>query len=215
MESMERLAIIGTKNLAHQIAAYARDAGRFEVVGYIDNQEAAGTVINGVPVLGSVAQAEELYRAGRFDSVFIAIGYSHFDLKEEFYRQVKGRIPLATIICPDTIIHPTAIIGEGVLIASGTQIGLGAVVEDNVTITSGVLIGHQSRIGKHSFFAGRVALAGFVKIGERCFLGLNSMFADDVTVGDDIWICPGTVVAKDVKEKGKYMSAALKIYKVE
>lgn len=215
MEAMERLAIIGTKNFAHQVAAYALDTGRFQVVGYLDNQEPCGSMVNGLPVFGTVADAETLYKNGAFDSVFIAVGYSRFDLKEEFYKQIKGKVPLATIICPHTVIHHTACIGEGVLIAAGSQIGFGAEIEDNVTITSGVLIGHQSHIGKHSFFAGRVATAGFVHIGERCFLGLNSMFADDVTVANDIWICPGTVVAKDLKEKGKYMSSSLKIYKVE
>lgn len=215
MELMEKLAIIGTKDLAHQVAAYARDTGRFEVVGYLDNQEPCGSVVNGLPVFGTVADAETLYKKGVFDSVFIAVGYSRFDLKEEFYRTIKGRVPLATIICSDTIIHPTARIGEGVLIVYGSQLDLEAEIEDNVTVTSNVLIGHQSRIGKHSFLAGRTATAGFVNIGERCFLGMNSLFTDHVTVGDDIWICPGTVVAKDLKEKGKYMSASLKIYKVE
>ena len=54
---MKRLAIIGTKDFAEQITEFALRTGEFEVVGYYDNIEPKGNLINGRPVLGIIEEA--------------------------------------------------------------------------------------------------------------------------------------------------------------
>lgn len=211
---MKKLAIIGTKEFSFQIRDFAERSGGFEFVGYIDDLAQEGTHIDGFPVLGKVCDAERLYREGVIECVFIAVGYSRFDLREDFYNQIKGKVPLANIIHPTAIINESVRLGEGLLITEYNVIGKNCIIEDNVVILGGCLIGHDDYIGKHSYFAGHNVVAGFVRIGERCFGGINSIFSDNTEIPNDCWISLGGIVSESLKKEGKYVSAGSRLIRI-
>lgn len=212
---MKRLAIIGTKEFSQQILGQVEIAGEYDVVGYFDDLTPRGTLISGRPVLGMVCDAPALYDKGQFDYIFIAVGYTRFDLREKFYDSVKGRIPLANIIMPGAIVSEKASIGEGVFIGSGSNIGDGCTVDDNVFMWGDCIIAHDNHIGKHTYLSGRIDTAGFCSIGERCFVGVRALFSDHISVCNDAWIGIGCIVIKNIKDPGKYMSPSAKLYKIE
>ena len=150
---MKRLAIIGTKEFAEQITDFAIQTGDFEVVGYYDNIEPKGNIINGRPVLGTVEDAIVGYQEKVFDVIFIGVGYTRFDLREHFYAQLKGKVPFANIIMPSAEVSPTAIIGEGVYIGPHTTIAANTIIDNNVFVHGHCLLGHDSHIHSHSYFS--------------------------------------------------------------
>lgn len=212
---MKRLAIIGTKEFAEQITDFASQTGNFEVVGYYDNIVPKGNIVNGRPVLGTVEDAIEGYKNNVFDEIFIGVGYTRFDLREQFYAQLKGKVPFANIISPKVIFENNVNLGEGVYIGRDCYICSGTVIEDNVFMHGGCIIAHDNKICKHSYLSGRIDTAGFCEIGERNFIGIRVLFADHVKTCNDVWVGLACVVAKDIKEPGKYMSPAAKLYKIE
>lgn len=212
---MKKLAIIGTKEFAEQITDFAIETGQFVVVGYYDNIEPKGNVVNGRLVLGTVADAEDGYKSHVFDEIFIGVGYTRFDLRESFYNELKGKVPFANIIMPSAEISPFAKLGEGNYVGPHTTIAAHTVVENNVFIHGNCLIGHDSHLKSHSYFSGRDFMAGFCVLGERVFVGLSVCIADHMTVTDDVWIGIGSIVAKDITAPGKYMSPSVRLVKVE
>lgn len=211
MEEKQKLIIMGSGELASQVMDYAESTNKFDVVGFIDNNHQIGEMIMGKPILGNDDLIFDLYNKAVFDCAFIALGYEKFAVKEKIYNNIVGKIPLATIISPSAIIHPNSFISEGVLIAEGAIIMKNVVVKENSYIGTGSMVGHDSIIHRTSFIAGRVAIAGFVSIGERCFIGVNSAIADNVKIHDDVWVCIGSTVSKDLKNSGKYISPSLKL----
>ena len=212
---MKRLAIIGTKEFAEQITNYAILTGEFKVVGYYDNIEPKGSIVNGRPVLGIVEDAILGYQNRIFDDIFIGVGYTRFDLRELFYNQLKGKVPFANIIMPSARVQKTAVLGEGVFLGENTFIGEGCKIGNNVFIHASSYIAHDNIIGNHSYLSGRIDTAGFCKIGDRNFIGIRTIISDHITICNDVWIGFGCIVAKDIKEPGKYMSPAAKLYKIE
>lgn len=212
---MKKLAIIGTKEFAEQITDFAIETGQFEVVGYYDNIEPKGNVVNGRPVLGAVADAVDGFKVGVFDEIFIGVGYTRFDLREAFYNELKGHVPFANIIMPSAEVSPSAKLGEGNYVGPHTTIAAHTVVKNNVFIHGNCLIGHDSHLKSHSYFSGRDFMAGFCEVGERVFVGLSVCIADHMTVTDDVWIGIGSIVAKDLTSPGKYMSPSVRLVKVE
>lgn len=212
---MKKLAIIGTKEFAKQITDFAIQTGDFEVVGYYDNIEPKGSIVNGCPVLGTVLDAVEGYREHVFDEIFIAVGYTRFDLRELFYNQLKGKVPFGNIIMPSAKISSNVQLGEGVFIGGGTTIDKGSIIDNNVFIHGASIIGHNNHIGSHTYISGRFNSAGFCDIGERCFFGICTCVSDHISICNDAWIGLACVVAKNIKEPGKYMSPAAKLYKIE
>lgn len=212
---MKRLTLIGTKEFSEQIISFANRTGEFEFVGYFDDIVEKGTIVNGKPVLGRVEESLEKYRQGVFDCIFEGIGYTRFDLREHYYTMLKGKVPFANIIDKTVSIGHNVQIGEGVYIGPNSIIGDNCVIGNNVFIHGSTVISHDNKIGSHSYFSGRVDTAGFCEIGERTFFGIRTLCSDHIKICDDAWIGIGCVVAKDIKQPGKYMSPAAKLYKIE
>ena len=211
---MKKLAIIGTRSFSHTIAHYATETNEFEFVGYFDDIEPQGTIINGYPVLGKVDEAENAYKKGVFDEIFIGVGYTRFDLREQYFNSLKGKIPFANIIMPDAKIDSTVKLGEGVFVGSGTTIYMDTVIEDNVFLRGSNYIGHDNVIKSHTYVSGRLNTAGHCIVGERCFLGVCACVKDHTEICDDVWVGIGSLVLKDITVPGKYMPIA-KLVKVD
>ena len=212
---MKRLAIIGTKEFAEQITDFALQTGQFEVVGYYDNIESKGSTVNGRTVLGSVEDAITDYQDKVFDEIFIGVGYTRFDLREQFYEQLKDKVPFANIIMPSAEVSPTAKLGEGVYVGPHTTIAANTIVENNVFVHGHCLLGHDCHIHSHCYFSGRDYMAGFCDVGERVFVGLSVCVADHINITNDVWVGIGSIVAKDLSQSGKYMSASTRLVRVE
>lgn len=215
MSERKRLTIIGTKEFSEQIIGFAVKNGEFEFVGYFDDLVETGTIINGKPVLGKVKDAICLYKDGAFDYIFEGIGYTRFDLREFYYNMLKGKVPFANIIMPGAYVSNKAKLGEGIFIGYGSSIDDGCIVGNNVFIHGYSIIGHDNRIGDNSYLSGRINTAGFVNIGKNNFIGICVCIADHISICDNVWIGLGCIIAKNVKESGKYLSPAAKLYKIE
>ena len=132
---MKRIAFIGSGELAKDLSYKVKLWNQYEVVGFIDGNCTKGTLIDGLPVLGSDDDAVSLYNQKLFDCIFIAVGYMNFQVRERIYNRFKGIIPLANIISPKAHIDPTAMIGEGVQLSDEVYVDRYANIEDNVMIT--------------------------------------------------------------------------------
>ncbi len=211
---MKRLALIGTKEFAEQILYFAKRTEEFVFVGYFDNIEPAGRIINGYPVLGKVDDAEKFYKQGIYDCIFIAVGYTRFDLREQFYELLKGKVPFANIIDPTAEIGRDVKLGEGIYVGRNAIIDDESIIEDNVFIHRNNMIGHNSIVHKHSYLSGLDHMAGFCEIGERVFIGLSVCIADHISICDDVWIGIGCIVAKKIRKPGKYMTESVLLTKI-
>ncbi|MCQ2346462.1 MAG: hypothetical protein MJZ92_00855 [Paludibacteraceae bacterium] len=212
---MQKLAIIGTKEFAFQIRDFALQLNQFEFVGYIDNVLPVGTEVEGKKVLGTVSEAISLYQQHIFDCIFIAVGYTHFELREAYYNQLAGHIPFANIIMPNVKLGLNVRLGEGIFIGENTQIGNNTIINNNVFMHGDTHIAHDNVIGEHTYISGRFNTAGFVTIGKRNFLGIGILISDHISICDDAWLGLGCIVAKDITIAGKYMSPSARLYRFE
>lgn len=212
---MKKIAFLGSGELAVDLSNMAKDWNLYEIAGFIDGNREMGSVVNGYPVLGNDDDVVGLFKKGVFDCIFIGVGYLNFKVREKLYERFKGVVPFANIISPSAYIHPTASIGEGILMCDEVYICNNAVIEDNVLITLRSVVNHFNHIKKHSFFSTRVTTAGHTIIGERCFLGVGVTVSDGVTICDDVWLSPGSVVVKDISLPGHYLSQVTKLFKID
>lgn len=102
-----------------------------------------------------------------------------------------------------TLIHPRAVIQPFTQIGAGSVIGHSASIGDNVTIGNfvnimGSMIGQDSIIGDYSTTTGFTNVAS-ANIGKRVFIGSHAVILNHLTVGDDAYICAGSIVFSKVK----------------
>lgn len=82
-------------------------------------------------------------------------------------------------IHPSAVVHPTAVIGEGVHIGATAVVEEGAVIGKNTVICAGVYVGHS------------------VKIGENCLIYPNVSIMRYCVLGNKVIIHAGTTIGAD------------------
>lgn len=103
-----------------------------------------------------------------------------------------------------TLIHPMALIGDGVILGQGAQVMAGAIIQtdtqvgDNVIINTGARIDHDCRLGDHVHVAPGAILSGGVNVGDYCQIGAGAALIQNVTLGRTVIIGAGTTVLSDV-----------------
>ena len=90
----KRLALIGSKEFAQQIRGFAEDSGEFNVVGYFDDFEKKGAIVEGLPILGCRIDVVESFKNNEFDEIFLAAGYNNFQFREKVFVELNDKIPL-------------------------------------------------------------------------------------------------------------------------
>lgn len=145
----KRIAILGSGEWASQLADFIKADSSMELVGFVDNNPVGGGIFC------SDNELVTLYNRGRFNCLFIGIGYARFDLRKRLYEEFSQKqIPFATIIHPTAVISPSAKIGAGSFIGPNVVINKEAEICDNVVVNSSVLVEHNTFVGPHSYIAG-------------------------------------------------------------
>ncbi|HBI57409.1 MAG TPA: UDP-3-O-(3-hydroxymyristoyl)glucosamine N-acyltransferase [Firmicutes bacterium] len=88
-------------------------------------------------------------------------------------------------------IGKACIIGTGVVIYRGCQIGDECLVADLATIREHVIIGNKTIIGRN------VAIENHCRVGDYCKLETNSYITAWSDLGDFVFIAPGVITSND------------------
>ena len=108
-----------------------------------------------------------------------------------------------------TVIHPTALWIKCLSLGEGSQIMMGAVIQNDVTIGNHTIINtaasidHDSRIGSYVHIAPNSTLCGGVEIGDGTLIGAGSVILPYVKIGKNCIIGAGSVVTKNIPDDCK------------
>lgn len=102
-----------------------------------------------------------------------------------------------------TIIHPSAIISEDVIICEGSVIMAGVIIQPGTRIgkhciiNTGACIDHDCMIGDFVHIAPNCSIAGNVSVGEGTFIGIGSSIIPNKTIGSWTNVGAGSVIISD------------------
>lgn len=207
---MKKLAIIGSGDLAAQIAHHALATGNYTIAGFFDDFE-NGKQKNGYPLLGKSMDILESFQQSIFDVLIIGIGYKHMKQRAELFEKYSSAIPFATIIHPSACIDSSSKIGNGVMVYPGVVIDMNTTIEDNALLYTGCIVSHDVVIGAHTMLSPGVTTSGFVKIGKRVNLGTATTISDNITIADDVQTGAGSVVVEHLTMPGLYYGVPAKL----
>lgn len=194
---MKNLLVIGTGGHARPVVDIAQLMG-FNVLGCIDiNFSGNSENILGVPVIGGM---EELAKHNPNEiSAFIAIG----DNKQRAAIRAKLhqlKFKLTTLIHPSVIKANDLIIGSGSLICAGAILNPKVEIGECCILNTGVIIDHETKIDNCTHIAPGVKIAGRAKIGQSVFVGIGSVIIDKIVVGNNAVIGAGSIILDHVTE---------------
>lgn len=189
------LWIIGAGGHAKVVIDAALSAGRFEVVGVLDDApDRIGARVLEIPIL-DLATTEAVLRLGARHAI-IAIGDNR--ARALIARRLDGLLAWATVI------HSTAYLARGAVVGAGSVVFAGAIVQPDARIGQHVILNtassvdHDSLVGDFAHLAPGVRLAGGVRIEPGALVGIGSCILPGRCVGAGARVGGGAVVVRDV-----------------
>lgn len=200
---MKDLIIVGAGGFGREALYLALEINemnpQWSVKGFIDdNLDALSEVKCDYPILGKISEWQP-----KENEVF-AMGVASPGAKERLSDLLIAQgAEFVSLVHPEASIQPFTMIGKGSVIGRTADIG------DNVTIgkfvhIAGSMIGQDSVIGDYSTTTGYTNIAS-AKLGKRVFVGSHAVILNHITVGDDAFICAGSVVFSKVKAGTKVL----------
>ena len=198
---MKHLIIIGVGGFGREVYWNAQNSIGFgtnwDLKGFLDGDvklpedEYKKLVI---PLLGDINN----YQIQINDVFVCAIGNCKTRERVQRFMEDKGA-EFINIIHDTCIIHGTAKLGKGVILAPGVIIGDNATLNDGVFLNTRSGVGHDAVIGSFSSFMSACDITGYVQIGERSYWGSGSRCVPHAKIGDDTVIGIASVVLRRVK----------------
>lgn len=198
---MNRLIIVGASGHGKVVADIAKLSGYRDIVFLDNNPEIKECA--GYPVLGPDTMVKDLE-----GDLFIAVGNA--EIRRRLMDREAGRsFPV--------LIHPSAVIAEGVKIGDGTVVMAGTVVNPDTKIGKGCIVNtsssidHDCVVEDFSHIAVGAHLCGTVHVGKGTWIGAGATVSNNVDICGNCMIGAGAVVVKDIKEPGTYVGVPAKL----
>lgn len=187
-----------------------RVAGKYDIVGVIDDGMPVGSLVMGVAVLGGGEQLAALRRQGVALAVNAVGGIGSAAVRVRVFE----RLQQAGFTCPP-VVHPTAFIEASASLSPGVQVFPLAYVGSEVQVgfgsivNSGAIVSHDCRIAAYANISPGAILAGGVQVGERALVGMGATLNLLVQVGAGARIGNGATVKQNVPENGLVRAGAI------
>lgn len=198
-----RLIIIGASGHGKVVADIARRT--YDEIIFLDRNPEIRTCA-GFEVIGSDEMAEKIE-----GDMCVAIGNS--GIRKALMERERSRH------CFPVLIHPNAVVAEGVEIGEGSVIMAGAVINPGAKIGRGVIINtcssvdHDCVVGDYCHIAPGSHMSGTVTVGDGSWIGTGAVVSNNVNICAGCVIGAGGVVVKDINKPGIYIGVPARLLK--
>jgi acetyltransferase EpsM len=200
---LKRIIILGGYGDGIVVASALRDLrdSNEDVIpfGFLNDFEPRGKTIDGLPVLGKIADATQFLN--QKDMFFVS---ALLKVKEAFVRSQKIRslkIPLDryyTIIHPQATISHSSKIGYGTFIGPHVTIMPKATVGNHCSLRASANVGHDCTLGDFCYMGPNSTLSGRVILEDGVHIGPNACILEKLTIGSYSVIGLGSAVIKNL-----------------
>ena len=165
-------------------------------MGFLDDALPAGTLVNGIPVLGDLSLAWDLNRLFEAseeappDQVVVAIGNP---VLRQTWQQVleQAAAPLGVVLHPRAIVSATAQLSPGSVVLAGAVVNAYASLHQGVLVNSGAVVDHDAICGAYSQLGVNAAMAGGSRLGPLACLAPGEVLNCGQTLFAPLALAPG------------------------
>jgi sugar O-acyltransferase (sialic acid O-acetyltransferase NeuD family) len=195
----KKLLLIGGGGHCKSVLDCLLDLKTYSEIGIIDQKEAIGKTVMGVPIVGCDEDLESLFSQG-YTSAFVTVGsIGNPSLRIKLFnliREIGYEIPV--ISDPSATVSAHAQIEAGVFIGKQSIVNAGARIEKGAILNTGCIVEHDCRVGAFSHISPGAVLSGEVIIGKNTHIGANATVRQQVHIGSDSIIGMASVVLENI-----------------
>ena len=186
--SKEKLLLVGAGGFGRMVAEQAML--QYDCA-FVDDGQAVGTKICGIPVVGGIADLQWLRK--EYNLLVVGIGNNKF--RAQVYEKAKALgYAFPNIIAPSAYISPYAKVGSGCVVLQNACIQNGSVVGDGVLMNAGTEVHCGGTVEDYVLLYTNSTVRTGAKVGRYARIGGNVTVCNNATVSDDADIPDCTAV---------------------
>jgi len=197
---MKKIAVFGAGGFGREVVMLIEQINdqkkQWDIIGFYDDGEEKGKIINDYPVLGGIEEINQIA-----DPIYLVLAIGDPSTKKKIHNSIKN-----TAISYPTLIHPNVQmgkkqfikIGEGCIITAGNILTVNIELEKHVILNLCCTVGHDTLLKDYSSFMPSVNISGEVLIGECVFVGTGAKIINQLEIGNNTFVGAGSVVTKDL-----------------
>ena len=182
--SKEKLLLVGAGGFGRMVAEQAMLQYDY---AFVDDGQAVGTDICGIPMVGGLADLPELRKG--YDLLVVGIGNNRF--RAQVYEKAKALgYEFPNIVAPSAYVSPYAKLGFGCVVLQNACVQNGASVGDGVLLNAGTEVHCDAAVGDYALiYTNSVIRTGatvenFARIGSNCTICNNATVPDGADIPD-------------------------------
>lgn len=198
---MEDIILLGLGGHAHSVADSIEQAGKYNIIGFLDTEEMQGKHFRDYQVLGTDNMMQEYFDRG-IRNAFITIGFmGHGNIRNQLYKQLKDiGYTMPNIIDGTAAVSKNAGLEDGIFIGKKAAVNAGAKIGKMCIINTGAIVEHDCTVGAFSHIAVGSVLCGGVSVGEQTLIGANATVIQERRIGNCCIIGAGTIISRDIQD---------------
>lgn len=173
---------------------------KYEEINYLDDSLSTrgNFFINSIPAYNKNS-SRFLKILGSNDEFLIANGEPA--IRKKLFKSLSlDKKKFAKVICPSSIISPSAKLSNGIIISPQCSVQSQARLGKNIFLNTQSVIGHDAKIGAHTVISSKVNVGGNVSIGLSSYIGMGVQIKEGVHIGSNAIIGMGSVVYNDIPD---------------
>ncbi|MDD3139532.1 MAG: acetyltransferase [Lachnospiraceae bacterium] len=199
---MKKLYIVGCGGFGREVLWLARRINEvkseWNIMGFIDdNEELHGTYQDELKVVGGCD-----YLTNLDTECWVVCAVGSAVIKEQIVQKLQcEHIHFATLIDPSVLISDRVLVGQGTIICAGTILTVDISIGNHVIINLDCTLGHDVDIQDYVTIYPSVNVSGNVSVGKKAELGTGAAIIQGKCIGEEAIIGAGSVVVKDIPVK--------------
>lgn len=174
--SDKKLLLVGAGGFGRMASEQARL--QYECA-FVDDGQAVGTKVCGIPVVGRILDLSIL--RSKYDFLVVCIGNNKFRMQiYETAKELGYAFP--NIVAPSAYISPFAKIGKGCVILQNACIQSGSTVGDGALINAGTEVHCDAKVGDYTLIYTNSVIRTGASVGKFARIGSNATVCNNAVV---------------------------------
>ncbi len=214
----KKVLIIGGEGNGGVIASAIIDMNKkgyneYELAGYLNDYEKAGTLIHGYPVMGKLDEAHEFAGKGYYFMWAVHM-IGHGKKRRDLYHKLD--IPedkLANIIHPNAFVADNVVIEPGVFVMANSYIGPGTTLRKCTLVMANCVVGHNDDIGELCHLSAGCNVSSYIKIGYASDIGLGAAVLEKRKIGNYSVLGANSLLTRDIGDSVIYVGSPARLHR--
>ncbi len=194
----DEILIFGCGGFCKSVIDILKSQGS-KIKGIIDYNYPETKNVMGVPVIGGIDSLKRWHEQG-YTQIINTVSLNRKQRDRRYHMLKELGFSMPNIIHKNAVVEPSATLGEGNILMSGSYVGSDTVIGNNCILNVNSVVSHDCKLGNSVNISSGAVVAGIVSIGDRTIVGQCSSIYWGLTIGSDVLIENGCHVFEDLND---------------